>query len=116
MASIKSSERLSRLTLVASDMAYAANNPAFGKLEIMSADPADFSSPLLRIQHKPPASLAGWMLWVVVAPLAGALRCAALGPLYIIVVAEGKLAPASYQDRAARGAGIVDFCAGGTHA
>jgi len=28
----------------------------------MRADPADFAPPLLRVQERPPAPLAGWML------------------------------------------------------
>jgi HlyD family secretion protein len=62
----------------------------------MSADPNDFSPPLLRIQEKPPAPLAGWMLRVLIALLAGAGLWAALGPLDIVAVAEGKLVPSGY--------------------
>ncbi|OAI52203.1 secretion protein HylD [Betaproteobacteria bacterium SCGC AG-212-J23] len=62
----------------------------------MSADPADFSPPLLRIQDKPPAPLAGWMLRLLIALLAGIVLWAALGELDIVAVAEGKLVPSSY--------------------
>ncbi|HEX7055171.1 MAG TPA: HlyD family type I secretion periplasmic adaptor subunit [Burkholderiales bacterium] len=60
------------------------------------ADPADFAPPLLRIQDRPPAPLAGWMLRLLVALLAGVLAWAAFGRLDIVAVAEGKLVPASY--------------------
>jgi hemolysin D len=60
------------------------------------ADPADFSPPLLRIQEKPPAPLAGWMLRILVALLAGVALWAALGPLDIVAVADGKLVPSGY--------------------
>jgi len=62
----------------------------------VSADPADFSPPLLRIQDKPPAPLAGWMLRLLIALLAGIVLWAALGELDIVAVAEGKLVPSSY--------------------
>jgi HlyD family secretion protein len=62
----------------------------------MRADPADFSPPLLRIQERPPAPLAGWLLRLLVALLAGVLAWAALGPLDIVAVAEGKLVPSGY--------------------
>ena len=62
----------------------------------MNADPADFSPPLLRIQERPPAPLAGWMLRLLIALLAGTMLWAALGELDIVAVAEGKLVPASY--------------------
>lgn len=63
---------------------------------MMQADPADFSPPLLRIQEKPPQPLAGWMLRLLVALLAGVVLWAALGRLDIVAVAEGKLVPSSY--------------------
>src|SRR5437773_117856 len=62
----------------------------------MNADPADFAPPLLRIQEKPPAPLAGWMLRILVALLAAMLLWAAFGQLDIVAVAEGKLVPSSY--------------------
>jgi HlyD family secretion protein len=62
----------------------------------LAADPADFAPPLLRIQQKPPAPLAGWMLRLMLALVAGALLWAYFGRLDIVAVAEGKLVPASY--------------------
>jgi HlyD family secretion protein len=62
----------------------------------MSADPNDFSPPLLRIQEKPPAPFAGWMLRVLIAMLAAVGTWAALGPLDIVAVADGKLVPSGY--------------------
>ena len=62
----------------------------------MMVDPADFSPPLLRIQEKRPAPLAGWMLRLLLALLAGVLLWAAFGRLDIVAVAEGKLVPSSY--------------------
>ena len=62
----------------------------------MSADPADFAPPLLRIQEKPPAPLAGWMLRLLIALLAGLLLWAIFGRLDIVAVADGKLVPSSY--------------------
>ena len=61
-----------------------------------SADPADFSPPLLRIQEKPPAPLAGWMLRLLVALLAGLSLWAVFGRLDIVAVTDGKLVPATY--------------------
>jgi len=61
-----------------------------------TADPADFSPPLLRIQEKPPAPLAGWMLRLLVALLAGVALWAVFGRLDIVAVADGKLVPSSY--------------------
>src|SRR5258708_35786194 len=63
---------------------------------MLQADPADFSPPLLRIQQKPPPPLAGWMLRLLVALLAGLLLWAVFGRLDIVAVAEGKLVPSSY--------------------
>ena len=62
----------------------------------MRADPADFSPPLLRIQQQPPPPLAGWMLRLLIALLAGLLLWAIFGRLDIVAVAEGKLVPSSY--------------------
>jgi hemolysin D len=62
----------------------------------MSANPADFSPPLLRIQEKPPAPLAGWLLRVLVALFVCVLAWAAFGPLDIVAVADGKLVPSGY--------------------
>lgn len=63
---------------------------------MMKADPADFSPPLLRIQEKPPAPLAGWMLRFLIALLAGVVLWTVFGRLDIVAVAEGKLVPSSY--------------------
>src|SRR5262245_17742683 len=63
---------------------------------MMKADPADFSPPLLRIQEKPPAPLAGWMLRLLIGLVAGILLWAAFGRLDIVAVADGKLVPSSY--------------------
>jgi hemolysin D len=62
----------------------------------MSADPVDFSPPLLRIQDNPPAPLAGWMLRLLVALLAGAFVWAVFGRLDIVALTDGKLVPSSY--------------------
>jgi hemolysin D len=62
----------------------------------MSADPAEFSPPLLRIQERPPAPLAGWMLRVLLALLTGVSLWAILGRLDIVAVTDGKLVPSSY--------------------
>jgi HlyD family secretion protein len=62
----------------------------------MSADPADFSPPLLRIEENPPPPLAGWTLRLLIALLAGVLLWAMLGRLDIVAVADGKLVPSSY--------------------
>jgi hemolysin D len=62
----------------------------------VNADPADFSPPLLRIEEKPPAPLAGWMLRLLIALVAGLVAWMAFGRLDIVAVAEGKLVPASY--------------------
>jgi HlyD family secretion protein len=63
---------------------------------MMKADPADFAPPLLRIQDKPPAPLAGWMLRLLIGLLAGILLWAMLGRLDIVAVTDGKLVPSSY--------------------
>ena len=60
------------------------------------ADPADFSPPLLRIQHKPPPPLAGWMLRLLIGLLVCLLLWSVFGRLDIVAVAEGKLVPSSY--------------------
>jgi len=62
----------------------------------LSADPADFSPPLLRIQERPPAPLAGWMLRLLVALLAGIVLWTVFGRLDIVAVADGKLVPTTY--------------------
>lgn len=59
----------------------------------MGARPEDFAPPLLRIQQSPPAPLAGWMLRLFLALLAGLLL---FGKLDIVAVAEGKLVPQTY--------------------
>jgi len=60
------------------------------------AEPADFSPPLLRIQEKPPAPLAGWMLRLLLALIAAIIVWAIFGRLDIVAVADGKLVPSSY--------------------
>jgi len=60
------------------------------------ADPADFSPPLLRIQERLPAPLAGWMLRLLIGLLAGILLWAMFGRLDIVAVTDGKLVPSSY--------------------
>jgi len=60
------------------------------------ADPADFAPPLLRMQGKPPAPLAGWMLRLLVALVVGVLVWAVFGQLDIVAVADGKLVPSTY--------------------
>jgi hemolysin D len=62
----------------------------------LGADPIDFAPPLLRIQEKPPAPLAGWMLRLLLALLAGLLLWSVFGRLDIVAVADGKLVPQSY--------------------
>jgi hemolysin D len=62
----------------------------------LAADPADFSPPLLRIQAKPPAPLAGWMLRILVGLLAALALWTVFGRLDIVAVADGKLVPSSY--------------------
>ena len=59
-------------------------------------DPADFAPPLLRLQERPPAPLAGWMLRLLLFLLACVALWAALGQLDIVAVADGKLVPSSY--------------------
>ena len=60
------------------------------------ADPADFSPPLLRIQHKPPPPLAGWMLRLLIGLLVCLLLWSVFGRLDIVAVADGKLVPSTY--------------------
>jgi len=62
----------------------------------MTANPADFSPPLLRIQQKPPPPLAGWMLRMLIALLVGVLLWMVFGRLDIVAVADGKLVPSTY--------------------
>ena len=64
--------------------------------EFLSADAADFAPPLLRIQEKPPAPLAGWMLRLLIGLLTGIALWAVFGQLDIVAVADGKLVPSSY--------------------
>jgi HlyD family secretion protein len=64
--------------------------------ELLSADAVDFAPPLLRIQDKPPAPLAGWMLRLLVGLLTGVALWAVFGQLDIVAVADGKLVPSSY--------------------
>jgi HlyD family secretion protein len=63
---------------------------------MMKADPADFAPPLLRIQERPPAPLAGWMLRLLLALLVAVLLWSVFGRLDIVAVADGKLVPSSY--------------------
>lgn len=63
---------------------------------MVGADPADFSPPLLRIQDKPAPPLAGWMLRLLIALLAGIVLWTVFGRLDIVAVADGKLVPSSY--------------------
>jgi hemolysin D len=63
---------------------------------MMHADPTDFSPALLRIQEKPPAPLAGWMLRLLIGLLAGIAVWTIFGRLDIVAVADGKLVPSSY--------------------
>ena len=65
-------------------------------MERFSADPADFAPPLLRMQEKPPAPLAGWVLRLLLALLVAILLWAIFGQLDIVAVADGKLVPSSY--------------------
>ncbi|OGA74471.1 MAG: secretion protein HylD [Betaproteobacteria bacterium RIFCSPLOWO2_12_FULL_65_14] len=60
------------------------------------AEPADFAPPLLRIQDKPPAPLAGWMLRLLLALITAIVLWAIFGHLDIVAVADGKLVPSSY--------------------
>jgi hemolysin D len=64
--------------------------------EFLSAEPADFAPPLLRIQDTPPPPLAGWMIRVLFALLIGAALWMVFGRLDIVAVADGKLVPSSY--------------------
>jgi HlyD family secretion protein len=63
---------------------------------VIEADPADFSPPLLRIQEQPPLPLAGWMLRLLLALLAGIVLWTVFGRLDIVAVADGKLVPSTY--------------------
>jgi hemolysin D len=60
------------------------------------ADPLDFAPALLRIKERPVAPLAGWMLRLLLALVAGVFVWAVFGRLDIVAVAEGKLVPVSY--------------------
>jgi len=60
------------------------------------ADPLDFAPALLRIKEQPAAPLAGWMLRLLLALVAGVFVWAVFGRLDIVAVAEGKLVPVSY--------------------
>lgn len=59
-------------------------------------DAQDFLPPLLRVQRRPPAPLAGWMLSLLLALLAGILIWAVFGRLDIVAVTDGKLVPSTY--------------------
>ncbi|MDH5534621.1 MAG: HlyD family type I secretion periplasmic adaptor subunit [Betaproteobacteria bacterium] len=63
---------------------------------MLQADPADFQPSLLRIQERPPAPLAGWMLRLLIGLLTGVALWAVFGKLDIVAVADGKLVPSSY--------------------
>ena len=60
------------------------------------ADPLDFAPALLRIKEQPAAPLAGWMLRLLLALVAGVFIWAVFGRLDIVAVADGKLVPAQY--------------------
>ena len=60
------------------------------------SEPSDFAPPLLRLEERPPAPLAGWMLRLLVALVAGVIAWAVFGQLDIVAVADGKLVPSSY--------------------
>jgi HlyD family secretion protein len=60
------------------------------------ADSTDFAPPLLRIQERPPAPLAGWMFRLLVVLLLCVIAWAILARLDIVAVADGKLVPAQY--------------------
>lgn len=60
------------------------------------AEPADFAPPLLRLQDRPPAPLAGWMLRLLLLLLSCVFLWATFGQLDIVAVADGKLVPSSY--------------------
>ncbi len=62
----------------------------------MSIRSDEFSPPLLRIQERPPAPLAGWLLKIILLLITCALLWAIFGPLDIVAVADGKLVPSSY--------------------
>ncbi|HEY8249617.1 MAG TPA: HlyD family type I secretion periplasmic adaptor subunit [Burkholderiales bacterium] len=62
----------------------------------MSANPSDFSPPLLRIQQSAPPPLAGWMLRLLLGLITCLLLWAAFGKLDIVAVADGKLVPSTY--------------------
>src|SRR5688572_20815146 len=62
----------------------------------LAADPADFSPPLLRIQQKPPAPLAGWTLRFLLGLIICVFLWATFGRLDIVAVTDGKLVPSSY--------------------
>ena len=59
-------------------------------------DSSDFAPPLLRIQDRPPAPLAGWLFWALVGLFAAIALWAVFGRLDIVAIAEGKLVPAQY--------------------
>jgi len=59
-------------------------------------DPTDFAPPLLRIQERPPAPLAGWMLRLLLGLLGGIVLWTLFGRLDIVAVADGKLVPSTY--------------------
>lgn len=70
--------------------------PGAGSAEPKDANVLAFSPPLLRIQDSPPAPLAGWMLRLLLALLAGLALWAVFGSLDIVAVTDGKLVPSSY--------------------
>lgn len=61
-----------------------------------TADAHDFSPPLLRIQHQPAPSLAGWLLRLLALLLVGVGLWSVFGRLDIVAVADGKLVPSTY--------------------
>ena len=59
----------------------------------VDSNAADFMPALLRIQEKPPAPLAGWMLYLLLGLCTGILLWSVFGRLDIVAVAQGKLVP-----------------------
>jgi len=62
----------------------------------IAADPLDFAPPLLRLQARPPAPLATWLLKMLVVLVVCVLAWIALARLDIVAVSDGKLVPANY--------------------
>ena len=60
------------------------------------ADPLDFQSSLIRLQHKAPSPLGRKVLWLLLIFLAVLLIGSLIGRIDIVAVAEGKLIPSTY--------------------